>query len=196
MQKKFKNIEYLKNGNSKQQKSYMILKEINIFNALKEFYPILVGTIPIGIDIDKSDLDIVCKINHQNLKEFKEIVIKKFSKFKNFNLKDTFIDNHVLVINFFVKDIEIEIYASQLDSILTNGYKHMIVEERILKIANKSFKKEIIRLKKAGMKTEPAFARVLKLEGNPYNELLKFESLDDKEIEKILLKLEYIKKRV
>ena len=61
--KKFESIEYLKNGNSRQVQSYKILKSINIFNILKEFNPILVGTIPIGIDIEKSDLDIVCQIN-------------------------------------------------------------------------------------------------------------------------------------
>ena len=58
------NIEYLLSGNHKQKTAYKILKEIDIFNILKSYNPILVGTIPINIDLDTSDLDIICQVNH------------------------------------------------------------------------------------------------------------------------------------
>ena len=70
--KDFKDIEYLKEGNTRKQRSYEILKKINIFNLLSKYNPILVGTIPIDIDIENSDLDIVCKV--EDFKKFEELL--------------------------------------------------------------------------------------------------------------------------
>ncbi|WP_343330978.1 DUF4269 domain-containing protein [Polaribacter staleyi] len=56
-----------------------------------------------------------------------------------------------------------------------NAYRHMIVENKILKEKGFEFKQSIKKLKSNGTKTEPAFAKLLGLEGNPYTELLKLE---------------------
>ncbi|MGL5278423.1 MAG: DUF4269 domain-containing protein [Cetobacterium sp.] len=191
---KFKNIEYLKNGNLKQMQSYKILKKIDIFNILKEFKPILVGTIPIEIDIEKSDLDIVCQINLENKESLKNIIIKNFSQLKDFKISDKFLSDEVVITNFFVDNIEIEIYASKLIPAQTNGYRHMIIESRLLNCANSKFKEMIIILKREGVKTEPAFAKLLKLTGNPYEELLNLEILSDKEIVDKLKEIGYEKR--
>ncbi len=192
--KKFENIKFLKVGNLRQVKSFKILKEINIFNILKEFNPILVGTIPIGIDIEKSDLDIVCQINLENKENFKDITIKHFSQLKKFKITDKFLNDRIIIINFFIDNIEIEIYASNLISTETNGYRHMIIEDRILNYAGLKFKEMIIDLKRNGVKTEPAFAKLLNLNGNPYEELLNLEFLTDKEIIDKLRELGYEKR--
>lgn len=191
---KFKDVEYLKVGNLKQKQSYKILKNIKIFKILEEFNPILVGTIPIGVDVDKSDLDIVCEINLKNKDSLKNISTKNFSQFKKFKIIDTFSTTGVVVINFFVDDMEIEIYASKVSSFETNGYRHMIIEERILSCCSLKFKEKIVALKKSGIKTEPAFAKLLKLNGNPYEELLNLEFLSDEEIVDKLKELGYEKR--
>lgn len=191
---KFKDVEYLKVGNLKQKQSYKILKNIKIFKILEEFNPILVGTIPIGVDVDKSDLDIVCEINLKNKDSLKNISIKNFSQFKNFKIIDTFSTAGAVVINFFVDDMEIEVYASKVSSFETNGYRHMIIEERILSCCSLKFKEKIVALKKSGIKTEPAFAKLLKLNGNPYEELLNLEFLSDEEIVDKLKELGYEKR--
>ncbi len=51
----------------------------------------------------------------------------------------------------------------------------MIVEHRILEQKGIEFRYKIKKLKSNGIKTEPAFAKLLKLEGNPYDELLKLK---------------------
>jgi hypothetical protein len=56
----FSNIEYLKSGNQKQQEAFEILTQNKILSKLAEFDPIFIGTIPINIDIENSDLDIIC----------------------------------------------------------------------------------------------------------------------------------------
>ena len=49
----------------------------------------------------------------------------------------------------------------------------MIIENDILKEKGLDFKQKIKQLKSDGLKTEPAFAKLLGLQGNPYIELLK-----------------------
>ncbi|GAA0755735.1 DUF4269 domain-containing protein [Clostridium sartagoforme] len=182
MKKNFMNLDYLQFGNKKQQKAFKLLTNIKIFNILKKYNPILVGTIPIEIDIYGSDLDIICEV--YNINEFEQLILKKFSSFNKFKINK--VNDEVLTVNFLIDDFEIELYAQNIKSTEQNGYKHMIIEDRILNLGGDLLKKKIIDLKENGLKTEPAFAKILNLKGNPYNELLKLEKLDDIEIMNLL----------
>lgn len=169
----FKDISYLNKGNKKQIESYNILTKIDIFNILKKYMPILVGTIPLGIDIENSDLDIVCQV--YDFEEFKQILQDNFSAYRNFKIINK--DKDIIVCNFIENNMEIEIYASNIESDKSNGYRHMIIEYKLLKLYGKQFKEEVIKLKREGLKTEPAFAKILNLNGNPYEKLLEFEKI-------------------
>lgn len=56
----FTKIEYLKTGATRQQRAYETLSNHQVLQKLAAFDPILTGTIPINIDIETSDLDIIC----------------------------------------------------------------------------------------------------------------------------------------
>ncbi|MDB8793090.1 DUF4269 domain-containing protein [Romboutsia sp. 1001216sp1] len=178
----WKDISYLKEGNNTQRKSYEILKRINIFEVLKDYNPILIGTIPIQINIESSDLDIVCEV--ENFVTFKEVLVNEFEIRKGFKVIENSIEN-IIVCNFYVDDIEIEIYASKNHSEKTNGYRHMVIEARLIEILGKDFKNKIIALKKRGLKTEPAFAKQLGLKGNPYESLLELEEYYDDDLKNL-----------
>ncbi|PAB60448.1 DUF4269 domain-containing protein [Anaeromicrobium sediminis] len=177
MLNRWKDISYLLNGNNKQQKAYEVLNNIKIFNILEKYHPILVGTIPIEIDTENSDLDIICEV--YDFHEFEELVIAKFKYMEGFKIHK---EDMNLVVNFKYDGFEIEIFAQSLETHKQNAYVHMIIEDRILKIAGVDFKNEILKLKEDGVKTEPAFAKCVNLEGNPYIELLKLYSFSDEEI--------------
>lgn len=51
----------------------------------------------------------------------------------------------------------------------------MLIEYKILEQQGEEFRKEILELKERGYKTEPAFALLLGLQGNPYEALLQLE---------------------
>lgn len=177
----FKDITYLKKGNIKQRKSYEILTKLDIFNILYEFNPILVGTIPIEIDVENSDLDIICEV--KDFDNFSKLLEDNFNEYINFTIM-YYKENLVLVCNFEVEGIEIEIYGSRENTDLANGYRHMLIEYRLLLLGGETFRNNIIDLKKSGLKTEPAFANLLKIKGNPYEELLLLEKSSDEEIVK------------
>lgn len=170
----FDNIEYLKSGNDIQRKAYKIIQETNIFTELSVFTPILAGTIPIGINIESSDLDIICY--WQNKDSFINTIYNIFHQEQGFKLSEKTIGGKVSVIaNFTFDEFEIEIFGQNIPTKSQNGFKHMMIEYNLLETNDSTFRQAIIQLKKQGLKTEPAFAKLLGLEGNPYDELLKYK---------------------
>jgi hypothetical protein len=181
----FGNISYLLKGNDKQKRAYKVLKKIEVFDVLTKFNPILVGTIPINIDIENSDLDIMCEV--YDFDEFEKVLRTNFYKMKKFKINRYEKDGIKNMVSKFICDeFIIEIFGQSLPTVEQNGYKHMLIEKRLLNIGGDSFKRKIIQLKKEGIKTEPAFAKCLNIEGNPYNELLKLEYFNDEKLSKMI----------
>jgi hypothetical protein len=170
----FKDISYLKNGNSKQQAAFQVLTKHKVLEKLVEFDPILVGTIPINIAIENSDLDIVCYWKDKSY--FMEKSIYLFEKENRFSISEIVIDNQKsIVVNFFIDGFEIEIFGQNTPTELQNGYRHMVIEHQILRSRDENFRLDIIKLKDSGIKTEPAFGLLLGLKGNVYQELLDYK---------------------
>lgn len=170
----FENIEYLKYGNDRQIKAYSILTKNQILSRLKQFDPILVGSIPICVDIESSDLDIICYFTDKL--EFERSIIENFRNESGFRIRKlSDLDALTIVANFFLDDFEIEIFGQNIPTRLQFAYRHLIVEHNLLNKHGEKFRQQIIELKKQGHGTESAFALALGLTGNPYTELLKFE---------------------
>lgn len=143
-------------------------------DILQDFDPIVVGTIPIGIDIDSSDLDIICFWQDQHF--FNQKLADNFMIFEAFQIRAVTISNEsTTVANFRVDHLEFEIFGQNVPSKSQFGYRHMLVENKLLLERGEDFRQEIINLKQQGYKTEPAFAKVLGMEGDPYQALLKLE---------------------
>ncbi|MCF0055978.1 DUF4269 domain-containing protein [Dyadobacter sp. CY356] len=170
----FTDISYLKNGSEKQKFTFNLLTNNGIMNVLTGFDPILAGTIPLNINIEGSDLDIVCY--WKNKEDFVAVVISHFAENLNFNIRETIIQYQETVIaNFFIDGFEIEIFGQNIPSKQQYAYRHMLVEYKILQERGEDFRIAVIELKRQGLKTEPAFAQLLGLSGNPYESLLAFE---------------------
>ncbi|GAA4241506.1 DUF4269 domain-containing protein [Winogradskyella damuponensis] len=172
--KNFRNIEYLKHGNERQKLAFNEIKRYKIFEILEKYNPILTGTIPIEIDLPESDLDIICEC--ENHSEFKKCLTKEFSKkedFKVYSKNQNGIESTVA--EFKTENFLFEIFGQNIPTEKQNAYRHMVIENRILNEKGVDFKQKIKELKSNGLKTEPAFAELLGLKGNPYTELLKLE---------------------
>lgn len=170
----FKNIDYLKTGNDKQKKVYDILVESEIFERLKEYNPILTGTIPIGIDLPESDLDIICECtNHDLFCNRLKIHFGKYDDFKSWS--NVFNGVKASIASFKLDNFKIEIFGQDIPTFQQNAFRHMIIENQILLERGLDFRNRIIELKTTGLKTEQAFAKLLGLKGDPYLELLKHD---------------------
>ncbi len=183
-------ITYLKLGNERQKNAYSVLNKLKIFKILRGYNPTLVGTIPIEIDISESDLDIICEV--YDLEKYEELVIKSFNKYDNFHIERKTVKGLLTSISYFgYSNFLIEIFGQPKPVIEQNGYRHMIVEKKLLEISRESARKQIIKLKESGLKTEPAFAKYFNLKSNPFDELLKLSRLDKKELILFLKKKYY-----
>ncbi|GJM61847.1 DUF4269 domain-containing protein [Persicobacter diffluens] len=170
----FKQIDYLKMGNSRQQKAYDVLTAFQVFEKLKPYTPLLAGTIPIEIDLPGSDLDIICECGDHE--DFASFLKETFGTMEGFEMKMKMFQGRTSTIaNFTLEGIPVEIFGQQYPSAQQHAFRHMLVEHRILQERGVCFKAEVIRLKTEGMKTEPAFAYLLALEGDPYLALLELE---------------------
>lgn len=172
----FLDISYLKDGNEKQRLAHATISKLNILEILKQYRPIVVGTIPIEIDIPDSDLDIICNVD--DLKDFQNLIQYNFRKCNEFS--DKIDDNHYLA-HFIFNELQIEIYAENKSTVLQNAYLHMIIENRLLNLFGSSFKGKVISLKLQGYKTEPAFGHILGL-NNAYEDLLELAKLSDNQL--------------
>ena len=170
----FKEISYLKDGTVRQKEAYKVLLELNIFELLKNFNPILVGTIPIDINVESSDLDIVCQ--SENHEEFIKIVREEYGESSGFEVKiiPSYKNLKTTIITLEYKTFPIEIFVQNKQPEKQDSYLHMLIEYQVLLKEGKEFRSKIIALKQQGFKTEPAFAQLLGLEGNPYEVLLTY----------------------
>lgn len=170
----FLSIDYLEHGNKIQQNVFHLLRNHQILEKLDRYKPIVVGTIPIEINIENSDIDIIGETS--NFEKAKNHLTKNFSHYFEFKIDQLTINNEIcLTCNFRIDTFEIEIYLENKIPTEQNAYRHMLIEAKLLEKFDESFKNKIIELKKNGYKTEPAFAKLLELKGNPYFALLEYE---------------------
>jgi hypothetical protein len=167
----FDTIAYLQHGNPKQQAVYNTLVSSGVMDALELYAPLLVGTIPINIDIEDSDVDIICSFEDSS--EFSGDLITMFHELDDFEVIED-VENDAITAHFVIDGFRFEIFAQDVPTKEQPAYKHMIIEHAILAKNGEAFRQEILNLKRQGLKTEPAFGVLLGLDKDPYEELLHY----------------------
>lgn len=182
MLKQWNNISYLLTGNERQQEAYHTLQSLKVMSILSNYSATLAGTIPLNIDTEDSDLDIICEVHELN--SFKDLVSINFGSQTNFWSKTKIIgDLPSIVVNFTCSGFPIEIFGQPKPVNEQNAYLHMDVEARLLAIGGEAARQGVRSLKMMGLKTEPAFARYFNLKNDPYLELLRLAKLSQYELE-------------
>ena len=157
-----------------------VLEELDLLQLLARYEPTVIGTPPLGIDVSTSDIDIACTA--EDLKQFKKDAQRLFSHHAAFTINDLhWLQTPAVKASFFVHGWEIELFCQTLPINAQWGVRHFMIEQRIVELVPQ-LREPIIALKQSGLKTEPAFARLLALEGDPYEAMLELENLSDEEL--------------
>ncbi|MCC8034929.1 MAG: DUF4269 domain-containing protein [Rikenellaceae bacterium] len=163
----FTDIEYLKEGSDIQRKTYTVLRASRIMEILAPFSPVVVGTIPIGIDIPGSDIDIICRAG--GFDSLEKLLREQYSRCTGFLCRKS---GEAFICNLIFDGMTIEVFAQDIPVSEQNGYRHMVTEHALIGLYGEKFRVEIIKLKRSGLNTEPAFAKILGLPGDPYQAVL------------------------
>jgi hypothetical protein len=186
MPENFLDPAYLAGGNERQRATHGVLSELRIFEVLASYQPMLSGTIPLAIDIPESDLDVLCEVH--DFDGFAEALHTAYGHEENFK-QSTFKsgrDGPYRTASFSHGGFVIEIFGQSLPVTEQAAYRHMMIQARLLDLGGEALRREIITLRRAGLKTEPAFARRLAVAGDPYVALLALEALDDDGLARLL----------
>lgn len=148
-----------------------------LFRDLDEFQPTLVGTYPLGLQVDGSDFDIACTCG--DLEAFERALRAGLARIGIAEVRVEHLDTvepPAIVANFELGGIAIEVFGQPLPVHAQRGFRHMVIEGQLLVHGGTALRDQVRALKRAGIKTEPAFAQLLSLAGDPYVALLALET--------------------
>ena len=178
---KFLDLETLNRGNERQQKAYAALQSLKLMEKLRDYTPVLAGTIPIDVDIESSDLDVICSA--ENLEAFAAKVEAEYGREEGYEIQHKVFRNQpTVLVRFRAHGFPVELFAQAASVFTQPAVVHMLIEARLLAFAPAEARQKIRLLKQAGLKTEPAFAEAFDIKGDPYEELLKIANKPDHEI--------------
>lgn len=176
---------YLLAGGDRQRAAYRALHDLRLFEDFDAFDPHLAGTVPLGIDLPDSDLDVICEVREPVA--FEALLRESFGDYPNFQLKHKMIDGlPTVVARFRFADFPIEVFGQPRPVREQRAFRHMLMEARLLALGGDPARRGIRSLKAAGLKTEPAFGRYFNLPGDPYQTLLDMEALDREALRKVI----------
>ena len=174
---------YLAAGTSRQRRTYAVLEDLGILTTLGAFDPVVAGTIPLDIDLPGSDIDIICEVTPAARHSFEQLLRAHYGHLPAFRLGPAASGSHsALVSSFRYAQTEIEVFGQGLPTAQQYAFRHLVVEHAVLCAGGPTWRAAVRQLKEQGLKTEPAFAELLGLPGNPYEALLTLENLAPAEL--------------
>ena len=153
--------------------------------ALAEFDPHLAGTLPLGVDLPTSDLDILCHAAEPEA--FAAALWDAFSGETEFSLRQWIIADRPVIASFIAHGWPFQVFGQKKPVNEQNGWRHFIAERRLLRLGGPTFRAAIMRERFRGVKTEPAFATVLRLKGDSYLAILDLERCDNGRLNDLLV---------
>ena len=166
------------------EKVFSAIQKLGILKSLRKFEPLIAGTFALGIETENSDVDVL--VGCDNLEQMLE-ECQQFSALPGFEkyLDEDSGEKYALC-RFVFEGVPFEIFGQRQRSVKQRAYKHFQVEERLLKLGGDRFRREIQKLRGLGEKTEPAFAKVLQLQGDPFLALLELHGKPESELTALL----------
>ncbi|GAA1182181.1 DUF4269 domain-containing protein [Nesterenkonia xinjiangensis] len=129
----------------------------------------LAGTLPIGVDVEGSDLDVL--IHAEDIDAVHQAMRGRFAHRAGFatwrhSREDAW------CAAFEEEGFLVELFIQAMPVAQQRAHRHMLAERRLLRAHGTPLRDQVRALKSQGIKTEPAFARALGIPGDPYTALL------------------------
>ncbi|WP_428684177.1 DUF4269 domain-containing protein [Reyranella sp.] len=161
-----------------------VLDRSGLLTALARFDPHVAGTPPLGLDLPGSDIDVICQAT--DAEAFTKTLWDFASPFDGFTIHQWTNDGRPVVASFHLDGWPVEVFGDPRPVAGQPGLRHFEIERRLLALGGHGLRAAVMQCRREGLKTEPAFARVLGLEGDPYAALLALEQMPDADVVRML----------
>lgn len=150
---------------------YSAIAKSKILHHFKEYNPLIAGTFPLAINVEGSDVDVLLEV--LDFEVLSESLKAHYGHCAGFEITFAEVDSlQTLICHFTFDQVPFEVFAQYKSPVRQTAYRHFLIEERLLKLHGELFREQVLKTRMNGLKTEPAFAEVLKLKGDPYQALL------------------------
>jgi len=160
------------------------IERLGILDVLGDHDPHIAGTLPLGIDVPGSDIDILCHAPDANA--FTRLVWTAFGNQPGFSIRQWTGEERPVIASFEAHGRAVELFGHPSPVRLQRGWRHFEIERRLLALGGALFRHAVMERRRRGARTEPAFADSLHLKGDPYASLLEIHSLDDRQLSRLL----------
>ncbi|MDG3443830.1 DUF4269 domain-containing protein [Nitrospirillum amazonense] len=141
-----------------------------LMKTLAAFNPRVAGTPPLGLDLPSSDIDILC--HARDATALATALWTMGADWEDFTLHQWRRAPRPIIARFRAHGWAFEVFGSPEPVEMQAGWRHFMVEARLLSLGGPALRAAVMAARLDGLKTEPAFAQVLKLRGDPYAALL------------------------
>jgi hypothetical protein len=153
------------------------LERVELLSVLAEFDPRIAGTPPLRLDLADSDIDVLC--HAADPMQFTQAIGTAFGKYPGFGAWQWISGERPVVAEFRAEGWTFELFGSSQPVQEQVAWRHFCIEQRLLSLGGNRLRTLVMDQRRAGLKTEPAFAAVLNLSGNPYQALLNLVTWSD-----------------
>ncbi len=162
----------------------VVIERLAIADKLVQFPSMIIGTPPLGLATQNSDIDVAFQAD--DLHRFQQEAALAFGEQANYSHHSGCKRGEPYAcIQFHAFDWEVELFCQSIPLDQQWGVRHFLVEQRLLQL-HPPLRLAVLELKQRGMKTEPAFASVLGLAGDPNEAILSLDSLSNNELRELV----------
>jgi hypothetical protein len=156
------------------------LQGSRVIELLEGFDPHVAGTFPLGLAVETSDIDVICHASVVGA--LAERIWLHFRHCDDFRLHQWTSSNRSVVARFRSGGFLFEIFGDARPVFEHEAWRHFDVERRLLALDDGRLRQLVSNLRAKGMKTEPAFAAAMMLDGDPYAVLLTLSFESDEQL--------------
>ena len=160
------------------------LDRSGLLAALAPFDPHVAGTPPLGLDLPGSDIDVICHATDADA--FTRAVWDFAGGFEAFSIHQWTGDGRPVLAGFRIHGWPVELFGDARPVAQQPGWRHFEIERRLLALGGDGLRTTVMKRRRDGLKTEPAFADILGLDGDPYLALLDLEAASDDTLAQML----------
>ncbi|MGO1548555.1 MAG: DUF4269 domain-containing protein [Nesterenkonia sp.] len=164
------NTAYLWQGSCRQRSAAETLVSLRLDEVLGVNEWALAGTVPLAVDVPGSDLDVLICSDHPE--RVRDRLCASYSQRPGFATWSHSAEAGALCVAFNTETFPVEFFIQNKPVREQRAFRHMVTEYVLLEREGEDLRGQIKQLKASGLKTEPAFAQALRLQGDPYLALL------------------------